>query len=430
MPKYDLIDTQIIESTPDKVWAELVSELNGGGKWWTPKNTFKAGARPPQELLGETEVTVHAKGVDQGGPKFKFIARTTSVDPGKRIAADYVSGSFLGSCEFFVEPAAGDRTKLSMHFNAAPQGFMKFISKLSDVGQQHSEGAQGAFTRLNALLSGKAPTTNTIDSTVRTSDGAEIAVTVATPAGPALGTVVLSHGWAAGREAWAGVQRRLLGAGHTVVSYDQRGHGASTLGSAPITVERLGKDLADVLAAVNVRDAVLAGHSGGGFAAQWYVTAKAAEAEVRVKALALFATAAHDQDAPDSEIKLMGNPVFSFALRRAPIGRAMLGSTLGPEPLPSVSETNRRMFAAIDRKTRAAFFAAGRGMDFRAALATVTVPTVVLAGDADTVIKPELGAAVADALPNSRFESVPRCGHMLPLEAPERLAQVILELAG
>lgn len=61
----------------------------------------------------------------------------------------------------------------------------------------------------------------------------------------------------------APVAHRLLDAGHRVVLYDQRGHGESSLGRAPVTVERLGEDLAAVLKHLDVRDAVLAGHSMG-----------------------------------------------------------------------------------------------------------------------------------------------------------------------
>jgi pimeloyl-ACP methyl ester carboxylesterase len=67
-------------------------------------------------------------------------------------------------------------------------------------------------------------------------------------------------------------------------------------------------------------------------------------------------------------------------------------------------------------------------MDLRAGLVSVTVPTVVLAGTADTVIDPELGRAVAEALPNASYEQVADAGHMLPLEAPDRVAETIAEL--
>lgn len=435
MSGYDIIDTTFIDTSPDVVWKELIAELNGGAAWWVPKNTFVPGAVAPDEPGGETEVTVHAKGVDKGGPKLRFVARTREVEPGRRLAADYVSGVFLGICEFVLEPAAGGRrTRLSMHFKAEPKGLARVLGKVADIGLEHSRETQAAFSRLNQLVGAGEPVTSeggeALARIVRTGDGARLAVSVlGPPAGTGAGTVVLSHGWAAGREAWRSVAGRLVGLGYTVVTYDQRGHGESTLGAEPVGVTRLGDDLATVLAAVDARDAVLVGHSGGGFAAMSYAVNHRADAAERVRGLALLATAAHDQETPDSEVKLMGNPVFSWAVSRGPLGRKMLRQTMGPKPEASALETNRRLFAATPRKVRADFFRSSRGMDLRDGLRSVDVPAVVLAGTADTVIDPELGRAVAEALPNARYEQVADAGHMLPLESPDRVATVVVDLA-
>ncbi|GAB3439567.1 alpha/beta fold hydrolase [Actinophytocola sediminis] len=428
---YDIINTVFVDTSPDVVWKELVAELSGGASWWVPDNTFAPGAVSPDEPGGETEVTVHPKGVDKGGPKLKFVARTTEVEPGRRLAADYVSGAFVGSCEFLLEPAAGGRrTRLSMHFKAEPKGIATVLGKLADIGQQHLQNTQAAFGRLNQLVGAGEPAgeDGTL-RTVRTSDGARLAVSVfGPPAGEGAGTVVLSHGWAAGRKAWLGVAGRLAGLGYTVFTYDQRGHGDSTLGTEPIGIDRLGDDLATVLAAVDARDAVIAGHSGGGFAALSYLINHRADAAERVRGLALLATAAHDQETPDGEVRLMGNPVFSWAVARGPLGRRMLRQTMGASPEPSALETNRRLFAATPRQVRADFFRSSRGMDLRAGLGSVDVPAVVLAGTADTVIDPELGRVVADGLPNASYEQLADKGHMLPLEAPDRVAKAIADL--
>ncbi|MCT2581962.1 alpha/beta fold hydrolase [Actinophytocola gossypii] len=431
---FDIVDTAFIDTSPDVVWKELVAELNGGAGWWVPKNTFRPGPVGPDKPGGETEVTVHPKGVDKGGPKLRFVARTTEVEPGRRLAADYVSGAFAGTCEYLLEPAAGGRrTRLSMHFRATPRGIARVLGKLADIGLQHSQGTQAAFGRLNQLVGGSerepAAGGDAHVRTVRTSDGARLAVSVlGPPVGSGTGTAVLSHGWAAGRKAWLGVAGRLAGLGYTVVSYDQRGHGESTLGSEPVGVRRLGDDLAAVLAAVDARDAVLAGHSGGGFAAMSYVIEHADDAAERVRGLVLLGTAAHDRETPDSEVRLMGNPVFSWAVSRGPLGRRMLRSTMGPKPTASALETNRRLFAATPRRVRADFFRSSRGMDLRAGLSSVDIPAIVLAGTADTVIDPGLGRVVAETLPNARYEQVADTGHMLPLESPGRVADVIAEL--
>lgn len=274
-----------------------------------------------------------------------------------------------------------------------------------------------------------APAPAATESALRTDDGARLAVSVLDPLGPPSGrTVVLTHGWAAARRVWGTVADRLLRAGHRVVMYDLRGHGASTLGREPFTVPRLGADLGAVLEHVGAPDDVIAvGHSGGGFATM----AHAASPGARVGGLVLLGTAAHDQDTPDSEVRMMGSPLFSWAVSRPALGRRLLAQNmLGKRADARAGEVNRQMFAATSPQMRADAFASTRGMDLRADLARIATPAVVLAGSGDKVIAPALGRAVADALPGARFEELEGAGHMLPLERPDAVVRAIEEVTG
>jgi pimeloyl-ACP methyl ester carboxylesterase len=256
---------------------------------------------------------------------------------------------------------------------------------------------------------------------IRTDDGASLAVSVTGPAdGPA---VVLSHGWAAGRGVWDYVVPELVSAGLQVFTYDQRGHGSSTSGISPIGIARLAMDLGEILSLVD--SAVVVGHSGGGFAA----LSHAISAPAKIRGLVLLSTAAHDQNTPKGEVSLMGNPIFSFALRRGPIGRKMISSTVGPGVSPEALEAHRALFAGTARQVRSACFGCTSGMDLRPGLPSITAPAVVLHGNVDKVIAPDLGRVVAEELPNARFEEVKDCGHMLPLEAPDRVARAIISVA-
>ncbi|MBW5481310.1 alpha/beta fold hydrolase [Streptomyces bambusae] len=270
----------------------------------------------------------------------------------------------------------------------------------------------------------------TRETTVRTDDGAELAVTVLAPlAGPApAGDAVLVHGWAHSRRAWGTVADRLIRAGYRVVLYDQRGHGASTLGRSPLSVERLGADLAAVLGETAAREAVVVGHSGGGFAALSYAAHHPEAA--RLRGLVLLGTAAHGQDTPDSEVKMMGSAFFTWALSRPALGRKLLGAnTMSPHADRWAREINRQLFSATVPRVRADFFRCTRGWDVREALAPVRVPAVVLHGDQDKVIDIALARTLADVLPAARFETVPDTGHMLPLERPLPVVAAVAELS-
>jgi pimeloyl-ACP methyl ester carboxylesterase len=137
--------------------------------------------------------------------------------------------------------------------------------------------------------------------------------------------IVLSHCWTGSRATWDAVAARLVAAGRRVVLYDQRGHGASTMGPDAPTVDQLGEDLAAVLEAVDARGAVLAGHSMGGMALQALAVAHADVVAQRVRALVLagttgFGVAAGPMAGP--ALFLTGNPTIERLVAGRPARRS------------------------------------------------------------------------------------------------------------
>ncbi|SDS31964.1 alpha/beta fold hydrolase [Actinoplanes derwentensis] len=260
---------------------------------------------------------------------------------------------------------------------------------------------------------------------MRTDDGAHLATSVTEGAGR---TVVLVHGWGGARSVWDRVASRLTGLGYRVVSYDQRGHGGSTTGRDGIGIDRLRADLAQVLDRFDADGAILAGHSGGGYTALAYAGADPVVAGQRLRGLVLAGTAAYGQDTPAGELRMMGNPVFSWALRRPGLGRRMLGGMLAPGSDRALAEQNRELFAAVQPAVRRDFFRVSCGMDLRAGLESVTVPAVVLAGEHDKIVAPAYGEQLSRTLPTARFEQIPGAGHMLPLERPEHIVRAVTGL--
>ncbi|WP_328373216.1 alpha/beta fold hydrolase (plasmid) [Streptomyces sp. NBC_00445] len=107
---------------------------------------------------------------------------------------------------------------------------------------------------------------HTARTTLTTDDGARLAVyTVGAPSAPV--TVILSHGYLMTADTWRIQTRELVNRGYRVVRYDQRAHGNSAGGQA-FTIDRLGRDLAQVIATTAADGPmVLGAHSMGGMAA-------------------------------------------------------------------------------------------------------------------------------------------------------------------
>jgi pimeloyl-ACP methyl ester carboxylesterase len=52
-------------------------------------------------------------------------------------------------------------------------------------------------------------------------------------------------------------------------------------------------------------------------------------------------------------------------------------------------------------------------------LETITVPTLVITGEHDTLIPPEATKPLADGIANARYEVIEGAGHLTNLQAPE-----------
>jgi pimeloyl-ACP methyl ester carboxylesterase len=94
----------------------------------------------------------------------------------------------------------------------------------------------------------------------RSADGTEIAFEVQGSESPAL---VFIHGWSCDRTYWRN-QIQPFATRHRVVTLDLAGHGESATGRQDYTMAAFGADVAAVLEAAGVEDAVLVGHSMGG----------------------------------------------------------------------------------------------------------------------------------------------------------------------
>jgi pimeloyl-ACP methyl ester carboxylesterase len=112
------------------------------------------------------------------------------------------------------------------------------------------------------------------------------------------------------------------------------------------------------------------------------------------------------------------------------LGPALTRGAVGRSPRQAHLVATRDAFLSLPTDVRRQFLIALQGMDFRAGLASVAVPTTVVLGSRDLLTPPRLGRALAAAIPGARLVELPGAGHMLPYEEPDRLAEIILSAPG
>jgi len=102
--------------------------------------------------------------------------------------------------------------------------------------------------------------------------------------------IVFAHGVTLTSEVWARQFRSMPAAGFRAVAFDGRGHGESTAGDTGHSMDNLAADVRAVLEALDLRDAIVVGHSMGGMAVQGLAVRHPEVVAERVAGIVLLST--------------------------------------------------------------------------------------------------------------------------------------------
>lgn len=172
---------------------------------------------------------------------------------------------------------------------------------------------------------------------------------------------------------------------------------------------------------------VLCGHSMGGYVALEI----ARQARDRMTGLALLSSSAA-ADTPEQRAArdvVMAQAQNDFAGVADKLAPAMLSraSRAVPGLLADTHAMLMRCGGALFAEQQAA--AASRP-DYRASLAAISVPTLILAGEEDRIVAPDRSREIAAAIPHADLKLVPVCGHVPQREAPDFTAAALRHWAG
>ena len=254
-------------------------------------------------------------------------------------------------------------------------------------------------------------------------------------AGPPL---VLLHGWADSADTWRLLLAQLAAAERRAVAVDLPGFGtARDLGQGRM-LPQLDRFVADVIpyAAADQGPAAVVGNSLGGTLAL-----RAAEhcEELGVGGVVPVAPAGFDMAAWFRLIER--NPVLQIMLSvPAPLPEAVVREAVGRVysllAFPRPDEVDRRVIDAFTSHHRNRATVARRlrlarrllpELAYPFHLDRVGCPVMLVWGGRDRMVSPQGVERVVAALPDTRVELWGDCGHCPQIEAPERLAELLLD---
>jgi pimeloyl-ACP methyl ester carboxylesterase len=246
--------------------------------------------------------------------------------------------------------------------------------------------------------------------------------------------ILLSHGVTITSRVWVKQFRSLPRDGVQVIAFDHRGHGESTLGATGYSLDNLAADLRTVIEALDLRDAILVGHSMGGVAVQAFALRHPEVLHDRVRGLVLVSTLAKTSLSGSRQLRRLAERVTGgFDLRKI-MALPNLGSMcarvgFGRQPLASHVELNREMLANCDSATAREATTALLGLDLTAELPSLDIPTLVIGGTADVITPPAESRRLAELIPGARLHLFEGAGHTLMLERSEAFDRLLIDFA-
>ena len=246
--------------------------------------------------------------------------------------------------------------------------------------------------------------------------------------------VLFIHGWAVGADMWEYQMTALAEAGLRCIAYDQRSCGRSDDPGRGYDYDTLSDDLAAVIDHLDLRGLTLVGHSMAGGVITRYFHRHGAH---RIDRAVLIATTTpyllKTDDNPDGLDKGVFDGVIE-ALKRdraqylMDIAPGFLGDGLpGCAPAPAMAQWAAGLALQASPKATIDLVRTNSESDLRAEMASITVPTLLIHGDADAGNPIDLTSRKSlKLIPNASLKVYENAPHGVLLSHKERVNSDLL----
>jgi 3-oxoadipate enol-lactonase len=234
--------------------------------------------------------------------------------------------------------------------------------------------------------------------------------------------VVLLHPFPLNHHFWNGVSAQ-LSTRYRLILPDLRGHGESELGEGAATMEKLADDLAGLCRQERINKAFFVGVSLGGYLL--FEFCRRYRDHVAALVLANTRPGAETPEGKANRLQLADRVLHE--------GTAGFIEEMLSKLMSQATRTNRPDLVDVTRKMMQSMSAediAGvqRGMadrpDSVATLSTINVPTLLIAGDEDSIPLSEF-ELMRQRIPGSRLQVISQAGHYAALEKPAEFGGLV-----
>lgn len=251
---------------------------------------------------------------------------------------------------------------------------------------------------------------------IQTNDGVNINYTDKGAGNP----IVLISGYSGPLCTWEYEEKALLEKGYRVICMDRRNHGDSDCPTYGQRMSRHGKDIHDLLESLDLHNAVLVGHSMGASSIWAYVSLFGEE---RLRAIINI-----DQTPKMLSDDKWKNGMYHLDFAAFPtfFDDPIPDGTAGPVNEELMGKMLQKMEEKpFDLKTTFPLLLDHAFADWRDVIERTKINVLFIAGRKSPYWPCAHAADSAQLCKNGTYEIIEDCGHIVPLEQPEKLKETI-----
>lgn len=245
-------------------------------------------------------------------------------------------------------------------------------------------------------------------------------------------TILLAHGFGGAIHNWNLVFEQLVKDGFRVIAFDQRGHTKSSVGKNGVSSTSMASDYKTILEFYDVKDAVLVGHSMGGFLSIKFMLDYPEVSKQRLKSALILGSFAgdinKDNDQNKYQIPLIKDGWIDKILTNESLATLMQSSVIA-KPYGAIVKTALDDFTPQNFVQLTPILQAFVDENYYPRLKEITIPCTIMVGTADKTAPSFHSENLSKGIPNATLVKVEGRGHLLNWEAPKEVCEQIEKLA-
>jgi len=248
--------------------------------------------------------------------------------------------------------------------------------------------------------------------------------------------VILIHGWPLSHQAWEGQISAIVDAGYRCIAYDRRGFGISSAPWDAYDYTTLATDLNTLITELKLEKAVLVGFSMGGGEVIRYLTDFGDSKIDKIALIASIIPLVKKKENNPSGVPEEGLNGIMTALQTDRVGFLKdfhknfynFDDNKGERISKAQLEYDFTIASFASPRATLQAARAWADTDFRSELKNVSVPTLIVHGDADNIVPIETsGNQAAKGIKNNTYKVLKNAPHGLNVTHREELNTILLD---